>query len=135
MKRYNLHGIIGAKTDNPFGELPCVMSKDPNGEWVKWEDVEKTITTSIKTNDLKGGNMIELGMKYRDKITGFEGIATGHVQYISGYKQALLAPPVNDGAMVDSNWIDEQRLELVGDDKLVLNNDENPGFDKAAPKR
>jgi len=39
MKRYKICGIIGASTSNPIGRLPCKMIVDPNGEWVKYEDV------------------------------------------------------------------------------------------------
>ena len=80
--------------------------------------------------------MIQLGNTYRDKITGFEGIATGHAQYISGCNQVLLAPKVGeDGSIRGSEWFDLQRLEAVHADKIVLNNSHTPGFDKAAPKR
>lgn len=80
--------------------------------------------------------MIELGREYRDKITGFKGVATGYVQYITGCNQALLAPQVGqDGALRDSQWFDEQRLDETGERTIVLSNGTSPGFDKAAPKR
>lgn len=80
--------------------------------------------------------MIELGRKYKDKVTGFEGTATGHAKYISGCSQVLLAPPVTaEGAMRDSQWFDEQRLTAQEGEKIVLDNSATPGCDKAAPKR
>lgn len=80
--------------------------------------------------------MVTLGRKYKDKITGFVGIATGHAKYISGCSQVLLAPSVtNEGAMRDANWFDEQRLEGVGDDVVTLDNSVTPGCDKSAPVR
>lgn len=80
--------------------------------------------------------MIEMGRKYKDKVTGFEGTATGHAHYISGCSQVLLAPPVTaDGAMRDSQWFDEQRLTAQDGDVIVLDNGTTPGCDKAAPKR
>jgi hypothetical protein len=79
---------------------------------------------------------IQLGGTYRDRITGFQGVATGYVSYITGCSQALLAPPVSqDGAVRESNWFDEQRLEQVGEELILLDNGDTPGFDKAAPKR
>jgi hypothetical protein len=85
---------------------------------------------------LKGKQMIKLGQKYKDKITGFEGIATGFVKYISGCNQALLAPQVgSDGALRESQWFDEQRLDATGSDVITLENGETPGFDRQAPKR
>src|SRR3546814_1776690 len=56
-------------------------------------------------------NMIQLGQKVKDKITGFTGIVTGYVTYITGCNQALFAPQVGqDGAIKDACWFDEQRL-------------------------
>jgi hypothetical protein len=80
--------------------------------------------------------MIDLGRKYKDTITGFEGVATGLASYISGCSQVLLAPPVTpDGAMRDAQWFDEQRLVAQGEDVIILNNAATPGCDKSAPKR
>jgi len=81
--------------------------------------------------------MNRLGMKVRDRITGFEGIITGHVVYISGCNQDLVNPRVDaDGKLRDSQWFDEQRLELVpGETVVVLDNVETPGCDAEPPKR
>jgi len=77
-----------------------------------------------------------LGRNLRDKITGFKGICTGRVCYLTGCDQALLQPGVDkDGKVVDSAWFDIQRLEYVDDSCIVLDNHGHPGFDKAAPKR
>jgi hypothetical protein len=79
---------------------------------------------------------IELGATYTDRITRFSGVCTGYVTYITGCNQALLAPPAKDGALVDSQWFDEQRLELHSDiDVIALDNRTSPGSDRAAPKR
>lgn len=80
--------------------------------------------------------MKQLGRKYRDRITGFTGVATGYVTYITGCNQVLLAPTVGqDGTLRDSSWFDEQRLEQVGSELVELDNGNTPGCDKAAPKR
>lgn len=79
---------------------------------------------------------ITLGKRYKDKITGFEGVATGYVTYLTGCNQALLAPTVsNDGALRDSHWVDEQRLTELEGDPITLDNATGVGFDKAAPIR
>ena len=79
---------------------------------------------------------IELGAKYKDKITGFVGRATGYVQYISGCNQALLAPAVTaEGSQRDGCWFDIQRLERLNDEVIVLDNSKTPGCDKSAPIR
>jgi len=80
--------------------------------------------------------MLELGCEYKDKITGFRGIATGYVEYISGCNQALLAPKIKeDGEFVKSHWLDEQRLHKIKSKKINLENGKSPGFDKQAPVR
>lgn len=58
--------------------------------------------------------MIELGQKAKDKITGFEGIIIGRAQYLTGCDQYVLAPPVKEGKICDSQWFDEGRIEILG---------------------
>lgn len=81
--------------------------------------------------------MIKLGQTVRDRITGFQGVVTGIVNYISGCHQALVVPRVkDDGSLTDSQWFDLQRLEIEGSIAVVtLDNGSSPGFDRAAPKR
>lgn len=79
---------------------------------------------------------IMLGVRARDRVTGFTGVVTGHANYLSGCAQALLAPGVGaDGTFRDGQWFDQQRLEALPGDVLVLDNGDTPGADKAAPKR
>lgn len=79
----------------------------------------------------------ELGSTVTDEITGFTGIVTGRVEYISGCNQLLVTARVGaDGAVKDPQWFDEQRCAVDSSKpKLVLKNEASPGFDKAAPKR
>lgn len=58
---------------------------------------------------------IALGSKVRDMISGFEGIATGHCDYLYGCSQYLIAPDRlgDKGELLDSQWFDEQRVEVV----------------------
>lgn len=81
--------------------------------------------------------MITLGITARDRITGFQGVVTGHAQYISGCAQWLLAPPAGkDGTFHESCWFDEQRLTRVKNKPVInLDNSATPGPDKPAPKR
>lgn len=80
--------------------------------------------------------MIELGNTYRDKITGFIGVCTGHCTYISGCDQALLQPLVDDkGKREEGCWFDIQRLVATSADRIVLDNSKTPGADSPAPIR
>lgn len=57
----------------------------------------------------------DLGSTLRDTVTGFEGVATGRVEYINGCVQYAIAPPVDkDGKLQDAHYFDAQRLRLVG---------------------
>jgi hypothetical protein len=79
---------------------------------------------------------IQLGARYRDRITSLEGIATGHATYISGCNQVLIAPGLSaDGGLRESQWLDRQRLERVEGEVIVLDNGATPGHDRQAPKR
>lgn len=80
---------------------------------------------------------INLGNTYEDLVTGFRGVAVGHVEYMTGCNQTLLSPRARpDGSIVESQWFDDQRLKV---DELaptvMLDNGETPGCDKPAPIR
>ena len=67
---------------------------------------------------IKGNNdmetNIQFGKKYKDIITGYEGIATGWVEYLSGCNQVLLAAPVKEeGALINPEWFDIQRIQDI----------------------
>ncbi len=80
--------------------------------------------------------LIPLGSTVKDRITGFKGVVTGYVTYISGCNQCLVAPPVQkDGKISESHWLDEQRLEVVGKAVTTLDNSAARGFDAPAPVR
>jgi len=58
-----------------------------------------------------------MGKKVRDEITGFEGMVTGHADYITGCDQFLVQPECKeDGKFVQNRWFDEQRLMVIGGD-------------------
>ena len=70
-----------------------------------------------------------MGNTYKDKITGFEGVCTGIVTYITGCDQALLQPSLDDtGKPQKAVWYDDMRLEDSGAPTVVL-------FSEPAPKR
>lgn len=58
---------------------------------------------------------IQLGHPVRDVVTGFKGVVTGIIDYISGCRQALISPAVNEkGDIVESRYFDTDRLEVTG---------------------
>ena len=80
--------------------------------------------------------MIELGKTYKDTITGFTGVATGYVTYITGCNQVLLTPKIKeDGTARESTWIDEQRAEVTDAPIVTIDNSAGAGFGPEAPIR
>lgn len=67
---------------------------------------------------------LELGDRVRDKITGYAGTITGICDYITGCRQMLVQPEVPFGGTISempkAAWIDEDRLERTGADRLEL---------------
>jgi hypothetical protein len=60
--------------------------------------------------------MQNLGKQAKDKITGFSGIITAKVQYLTGCDQYGITPPVgSDGKTGDTNYFDSGRIEIIGD--------------------
>lgn len=57
--------------------------------------------------------MLELGKTYRDKITGFVGIATGQASYLNDTPSVRLEGKVNTDGKVPSEWVHEARCEEV----------------------
>lgn len=80
---------------------------------------------------------MELGVKAKDKITGFTGIVTGKASYLTGCDQYLVQPKCKeDGEMTDGRWFDEQRLEIVPDtQKAALDNSRGNGACGVAPTK
>lgn len=78
-----------------------------------------------------------LGHTVTDRITGFRGIVTGQVEYLTGCNQVLVVArspePTKEASGV---WFDQQRVEIDHDvERLVLDNGATPGCDLPAPKR
>lgn len=78
-----------------------------------------------------------LGFTVKDRITGFKGVAVGHVEYLTGCNQTLVVPPVDgDGKLREGQWFDDQRLQTCLEDgpAIRLENGVTPGHD-AVPSR
>lgn len=54
-----------------------------------------------------------IGLKVRDKVTGFEGVVTTVSFDLYGCVQVVVSPPVKDGDLKDGRWFDIQRLEIL----------------------
>ena len=68
--------------------------------------------------------MIKLGNKVRDNITGFTGIAVGRTEWLFGCSRiGIQATELKDGKPVETEWIDEQRVEVIEDLPRVISAD------------
>jgi len=55
-----------------------------------------------------------LGCKFRDRITGFEGIATARIVYLNGCVQYCVTPRIKENEKMQSGeYIDVGQLEFV----------------------
>lgn len=56
----------------------------------------------------------KLGLKVKDKVTGFTGIITARTQYLTGCNGYGITPPVDkDGKTGEWQHFDEGRLEII----------------------
>lgn len=63
---------------------------------------------------------VKLGKKYRDKISGFEGTATGKYEYLNGcVRYELTASKLRDGKVL-AQVFDEEQLEALNGKKPKL---------------
>lgn len=58
---------------------------------------------------------ITLGAKYKDVITGFEGICIAKSEHLTGCDRVHLEPSVNDNKFNGGIWVDITCLEFVDD--------------------
>lgn len=66
--------------------------------------------------ETKTFKMIKLGVRVRDKVTGYEGIVTGYCEYLYGCAQYAINPGKNkDGKLDEICWFDEGRIEVIGE--------------------
>lgn len=80
---------------------------------------------------------IKLGQKYRDKVTGFEGIATGIHEWMTGCNTVTIQPAVDkDGKIPETHGFDENRLEFVlEEDQEEIKTDRTRGGPQDTPKQ
>ena len=62
----------------------------------------------------KGSEVIELGDRVKDKITGFTGIAQAKTEWLYGCIRFTIAPEATkDGKVPDNHTFDAEQLEVV----------------------
>ena len=77
-------------------------------------------------------SMIELGSTVRDKITGFEGIATSRAEFLYGCVRYGIEPVDLDkeNKPMEPQFFDEQRIEVLEEPAPELKVSKKSKFDK-----
>lgn len=77
-----------------------------------------------------------LGRTVVDQITGFRGVVTGEVKYVTGCNQVLVTPRCKeDGTAQDARWFDVDRVTVDVDVAPVVIRVTASGPDLPAPIR
>lgn len=80
--------------------------------------------------------MENLGKQARDKVTGFEGVIIGKLNYLFGCAQYCIIPRAVNNELKESQWFDEGRIEMIGagvsPDEVLA--DEPGGLNPICPK-
>lgn len=82
--------------------------------------------------------MKNLGKKAKDKVTGFEGIIIGKINYLTGCDQYGIVAPVKKGeATKSAEWFDVHRVLITGPGvkiNQVSKKSDPGGISRDAPK-
>ena len=77
-----------------------------------------------------------LGHTFRDIVTGFEGVCTARIEYLTGCAQLCLNPPMREGKLVDATYFDEIRCMDRDVPRVALvSSTEVGGFQSDCPGR
>lgn len=64
---------------------------------------------------------VEYGGRYRDVVTGFEGVCTAVSAHVTGCLSALIVPGVDkEGKLVDGQWMDIARLRCASGEPIRI---------------
>lgn len=78
-----------------------------------------------------------LGFYVSDTVTGFSGVVTGEVTYLTGCVQCLVQPRVKEegAAIPDASWVDRSRLYVRQDHEpvVIAAPTLEPGCDRVQP--
>ncbi len=79
-------------------------------------------------------NKIELGSKVKDRISGFEGVATVIADYLNGCRRVGITPKCDDkGNTRDTEWFDIQQIDVLEVGAVTLDAMETGGGPDAPP--
>lgn len=57
----------------------------------------------------------ELGLKAKEKVTGFKGIITSRCEFMTGCNRYCIQPQeLKDGKPIEGIYFDEDQIEIIG---------------------
>jgi hypothetical protein len=84
-----------------------------------WLDPERVVAGKSFIKPPTATPTVELGDKVKDRITGFEGIATGRFTFLSGCLRIEITPmTLEKGKPIEPQVFDEQRVLPDGKSKV-----------------
>lgn len=80
--------------------------------------------------------IIRLGDRVKDRMTGFEGIVTGTHRFLTGCMKVTVQPEgLKDGKPIDSQWFDIQQVKLLKANAFEVDNGDTAGGPDVMPRR
>jgi hypothetical protein len=65
-----------------------------------------------RTEEVQMSFNTELATKVRDKVTGYEGVATARSEFLDGARRVMIERVTADGKH-EETWFDDARLETI----------------------
>ena len=81
--------------------------------------------------------MITLGDKVKDRISGFEGIATAVAEYLNGCTRILVESTTLDeeGKMLEAVWFDDVQVDAIDKGTFTKRKKKDGGPARSDPSR
>jgi hypothetical protein len=96
-----------------IGHQSFTLSSSENKDSAKW--MLKNLRTAFKNLvETSSTEELTLGQEAKDKVTGFTGILTSKISYLTGCDQYSITPPAVNNETKEANFFDEGRIEIVG---------------------
>lgn len=111
-----LKGVITAKAEMLYSAtrwqlMPTTLKEGKPAEGI-WLDEQRLKVGKVHTKFTEQPPVVELGIKTKDTVTGFEGIATARFTYLNGCVRIELQPPAKDNKLVEAAVFDERGLDV-----------------------
>jgi hypothetical protein len=91
----------------------ALIGKEPATHWVDEGLIEIVDKDGVGVEAPETKAKYELGLKAKDKISGFKGVLYARVQYLSGVDRYVLVSEALPGKEPADTWINEEAVEII----------------------